>query len=268
MVLECWPPISRALDKYQADIRIMERGCRAVRFMLRCVSQQVREILESLVNQIVTIYCAHKHSCFLYLGSILVDEYASDINCIHGLLGMLQAFIEPTFLLLREEDGLRNHPDTVDDFFRLCARFLQRAPKSFLQSSSITHIIQCALLACSLDHKEANTSVMKFFCDMINTGKTGKDQTDFEERKGMVTRILEEYGQHLITNLVHACIFFLHTYMLSEVADVIVELLEFNREVTSKWLVNTLDTLPKQTNGGVISVTSQQLSDCHAAVTR
>lgn len=236
--------------------------------MLRCVSQQAREILESLVHQIIAIYCAHKHSCFLYMGSILVDEYATDMNCIHGLLDMLQTFIEPTFALLKEDDGLRNHPDTVDDFFRLCARFLQRAPKQFLQSSALPHIVQCALLACSLDHKEANTSVMKFFCDMINTGKTGKNQPDFEERKLMVARVLEEYGQHLSTNLIHSCVFYLHTYMLSEVADVIVELLEFDREVASKWLLASLDNLPKQTNGGVISVTSQQLLDFHASVTR
>lgn len=268
VILECWPAVSRAFDKYQADIRIMERCCRAVRFMLRCVSQQVPEILESLVRQIVAIYCAQKHSCFLYLGSILVDEYASDVNCIHGLLDMLQAFIEPTFILLREENGLRNHPDTVDDFFRLCARFLQKAPKPFLQSSSFPHIIQCALMACSLDHKEANTSVMKFFCDMINTGKNGKNLPDVEERRKMITTILEEYGQHLIANLIHSCVFYLHTYMLSEVADVIVELLEFNRDVTSKWLVFTLDGLPKQTNGGVISVTPQQLSNIHLSVSR
>lgn len=267
VVLECWTPLSQAVDKYQGDLRIMERCCRAIRFMLRCVSQQVREILESLVRQIVTVYCAHKHSCFLYLGSILVDEYAVDINCVHGLLDMLQAFIEPTFSLLREENGLRNHPDTVDDFFRLCARFLQRAPEAFLQSTALPHIIQCAIMACSLDHKEANTSVMKFFCDMIDIGKNNKSQGDFKQRE-MIKRILEEYGQHLVTNLIHSCAFCLHTYMLSEVADVIVDLLEFNREVTSKWLFNGLDSLPKHTNGGVISVTSQQLSDCHASITR
>lgn len=40
-----------------------------------------------------------------------------------GLLQMLSAFIPPTFALLNEPGGLRNHPDTVDDFFRLCARY-------------------------------------------------------------------------------------------------------------------------------------------------
>lgn len=246
----------------------MERCCRSVRFMLRCASQQLKELLESLVGQIISIYTVQKHSCFLYVGSILVDEYAMDVTCIQGLLDMLQAFIEPTFNLLREEDGLRNHPDTVDDFFRLCARFMQRAPLPFIQSTSLPHIIQCGLMACSLDHKEANASVMKFFYDLVNTGRISSQQSDFEQRKAMIKHILNEFGQQLITNLIHACVFYLHTYMLSEVGDIVLELLEFDRESTSKWLVSALESLPKQTNGGVISVTPQQLTDIHVSVIR
>lgn len=268
VILEMWPILSRTLDKYQESLRIMERCCRTIRFMLRCASQQLKEILDSLVGQIIAIYRNYKHSSFLYVGSILVDEYATDVTCIQGLLDMLQALIEPTFNLLRENDGLRNHPDTVDDFFRLCARFMQRAPLAFIQSSSLPHIIQCGLMACSLDHKEANASVMKFFYDLVNTGRIGGLQDDFKQREDMVKRILSEYGQQLITNLIHACVFYLHTYMLSEVADIIIEMLEFDREVVSKWLVGALESLPKQTNGGVISVTPQQLTDIHVSLTR
>ncbi|CAB0015473.1 unnamed protein product, partial [Nesidiocoris tenuis] len=68
----------------------------------------------------VTLYAQHQHSCFLYLGSILVDEYANEPGCIQGLLEMLQAFMPPTFALLQAPNGLKNHPDTVDDLFRLC----------------------------------------------------------------------------------------------------------------------------------------------------
>lgn len=38
----------------------------------------------------VTLYQSHQHSCFLYLGSILVDEYGGDQSCVSGLLDMLQ----------------------------------------------------------------------------------------------------------------------------------------------------------------------------------
>lgn len=268
VVMEMWPMLSRIFDKYQNDARIMERCCRTLRYMLRCVSRQVCELLESIVGQIVQIYNHHQHSCFLYVGSILVDEYAVDLNCVHGLLDMLQAFLDPTFKLLQEENGLQNHPDTVDDFFRLCTRFMQRAPVPFLQCASLVHILQCALLASSLDHKEANTSVMKFFYDLINQGQNSTIKLpDFELRKTLVKSILNEYGQQLVTNLLHSVVFYLHSYMLSEVADVFVQLLDFDRDTTSKWLANGLDSLPKQTNT-TVSVTPQQLNDIHASIIR
>lgn len=192
-----------------------------------------------------------------------VDEYANDVNCVPGLIEMLQAFIEPTFHVLQEENGLLNHPDTVDDFFRLCARFIQRAPMAFLQCPALPHIIQCALMSCSLVHREANTSVMKFFYDLI-----GVAHSDNEQRKALMLEVLKEYGQQLVTNLVHACVFYLHSYMLSEVADVIVEMIHLDRDSTGKYLAVALESLPKQTNGGVITVSPQQLDDIHASVVR
>lgn len=41
-----------------------------------------------------------------------------------SLISPFQAFCVPTFKLLEEHNGLRNHPDTVDDLFRLCLRLV------------------------------------------------------------------------------------------------------------------------------------------------
>lgn len=53
----------------------------------------------------------------------------------------------------------------------------------FLQCPALPNIIQCALLACSLDHKEANASVMKFFYDLIGIAHCGKMEPDYKTRK-------------------------------------------------------------------------------------
>lgn len=50
-------------------------------------------------------------------------------------------------------------------------RFLQRVPIPFLHSSIIGSVIDCALMACSLDHRDANASVMKFFYDLLYSGR-------------------------------------------------------------------------------------------------
>lgn len=47
---------------------------------------------------------------------------------------------------------------------------MQRSPVTLLSSGIIVHIIQCAIAATSLDHRDANCSVMKFVRDLIHTG--------------------------------------------------------------------------------------------------
>ena len=45
----------------------------------------------------VNVYGTNPHSCFLYLGSILVDEYGDESGCVPGLVTMTMvglAFVE------------------------------------------------------------------------------------------------------------------------------------------------------------------------------
>ncbi|XP_063222525.1 transportin-3 [Bacillus rossius redtenbacheri] len=267
VITEIWPILSNVCSKFQNDHRVMERCCRCLRFAVRCVGKQSAHLLAPLVKQIVSIYQLNQHSCFLYLGSILVDEYASEPGCVQGLLDMLQAFIGPAFRVLQEPSGLKNHPDTVDDLFRLCARFIQRAPVPFLQSAAITPIIQCALLACTLDHRDANASVMKFFFDLVHCSRTHQEHADYEVRRQLVCDIINENGPALVNNLVQACVFCLHSYMLSDVADVIVELLLHDRGAVSQWLEAAIKALPTQNSGGSVTATAKQLVDFHGALT-
>ncbi|XP_018342669.1 PREDICTED: transportin-3 isoform X1 [Trachymyrmex septentrionalis] len=261
----CWPVLSNVCETYQQDVRVMERCCRCIRFAVRCVGKHSTQLLEPIVTQIVRLYTVHKHSCFLYLGSILVDEYATNSECV--LLNMLQAFIGPTFEILEQEDGLKNHPDTVDDLFRLCARFLQRAPISLLCSLAIGSIVDCAIMACSLDHRDANSSVMKFFYDLLHSGRSYKDRSDYTIRRQLVQNILKEKGQTLVIKLLHASVFELSSYMLSDVADVIIELTR-NADLMSKWLEEAIKTMPSQNAGGALTATPEQLLEFHCIITR
>lgn len=54
-------------------------------------SGQMRGAFAAFLSpQMVNVYREHQHSCFLYLGSILVDEYGMEEGCRQGLLDMLQ----------------------------------------------------------------------------------------------------------------------------------------------------------------------------------
>ena len=86
----------------------------------------------------------------------------------------------------------------LDDFFRLNARFLQRAALPYLQSHFVNSIIECALVACLLDHKDANGSVMKFIFDLFHLGRSKEEREDFEERSAIVQKLMVEFGPRII----------------------------------------------------------------------
>lgn len=258
---DAWQLISRVMDKYQTDLRIMERTCRLIRYGIRMVRKQAVMLVEPLIKQMVLLYAVQHHSCFLYVGSILVDEFAKSSECIGGLLEMLQAFIEPTFGLLQMENGLRNNPDTVDDFFRLASRYLDCCPQQLLQSSLITPIFQCALIACSLDHREANSSVMKFFVNLLIWGR-GNSHSRNAECRPLVVELACQHGGALVMNLIQASVFQLHSYMLADVAEVLNELKQVvGNERMQPFLVQALEALPKKNSGGCVTATQQQLDD-------
>ena len=180
---------------------------------------------------------------------------------------MLKAFIEPTFTMLQVENGLKNNPDTVDDFFRLCSRFIDCCPLPFLQSALVTPIFQCALLACTLDHREANSSVMKFFCNLFKWGRSSNYK--LPACRPLVREIAEANGEALIMQLIHASVFCLHSYMLPDVAEVLTELKGvLSREQMEPFLKRALDALPKNNSGGYVTTTQEQLDEFSNTVLR
>ncbi|NWJ06504.1 TNPO3 protein, partial [Crypturellus undulatus] len=219
------------------------------------------------VPQMVSVYRAHQHSCFLYLGSILVDEYGMEEGCRQGLLDMLQALCIPTFQLLEQPSGLQNHPDTVDDLFRLATRFIQRSPVTLLRSQVMIPILQWAIAATTLDHRDANCSVMKFLRDLVHTGVANDHEEDFEARKELIAQVMAQLGQQLVSQLLHTCCFCLPPYTLPDVAEVLWEIMQVDRPTFCRWLENSLKALPKETTGGAVQVTHKQLTDFHKQVT-
>lgn len=136
------------------------------------------------------------------------------------------------------------------------SRFVQRSPVTLLSSSIIVHIIQCAIAATSLDHRDANCSVMKFIRDLIHTGVSNdvsqlklpgpqvtvsealkclcvQHEEDFEVRKRLIGQAMEQHGQQLISQLVHSCCFCLPPYTLPDVAEVLWEVMLFDRPVST-----------------------------------
>lgn len=264
VIMENWPILSKSIECFQHDDKIMERIFRCIRYAIRCISEQSFPMLEPLVEQMVSTYSVCKQSCFLYLGSVLVDEFGHDTRCIEGLLKMLEAFTPPTFNMLQIENGLKDHPDTVDDFFRLGVRFIQRMPLPFLHSQILVSIIQCATLACTLDHRDANMSVMKFLSNLLAHGKPNGDP----EIKPFIHEIVKVHGEALTGNLLYSSIFYLHPTMLNDVADVFMDIKFINTDVFCEALNKSLTQLPRTNAGGSVTATDVQMTEFYQSLTK
>lgn len=244
-----WPVISATFNLFiSEEFRVIERSCRTLRFVIRCA--RPHWLLQPVATTIVTLYQSYpKHSCFLYLASILVDEFAgaNDIKgitpeeregLITGLINMLNAFCLPTFHLLTAPNvELRNHPETIDDFFRLCTRFLQKTPEKFLTESMLDSIFNLTIASIRLDHREANLSVTKFLIELIYTSHSANTS---KEASQMVASILNnQIGQRLLDSVINCALFHLPSYFVPEMADILWQMLQWNREVQLLYLFNS-----------------------------
>jgi len=176
---------------------------------------------------------------------------------------MLHAFCMPTFALLSQPNevmnSLRNNPETIDDFFRLCLRFLQKLPTHFLNRSPLDSILNLTLISIQLDHREAHNSVVKFVTELIDPKLTSQE---------VVSKILYEkkFGQQLVDSIFTASLLQLPSYFLPDMADVVWLLISVDNNGFKTWLENTLQRIPRCLKPGVISATDEQIQEFHESL--
>ncbi|XP_067037929.1 transportin-3-like [Acropora muricata] len=157
------------------------------------------------------------------------------------------------------------HPDTIDDLFRLCSRCLQKFPVAFLKCEVSIAAIHCAVVASTLEHRDANLSVMKFLKCLVSCA-TEETQDNIQERLTLVQHVLSVNGQNIINGLIQACAGAIPTYMVLDVAEVLWEFISFCREETSKWVKVSLQSIQTQIGSGNVIATPQQLQEFHEAL--
>lgn len=206
--------------------------------MLRSTEKHTKSILAELVNQIVSLYRVNHGSCFLYLGSILVDIYGTESDFKTGLVEMMQIFTQEAFEFIIKSctsvenlNDLRKHPDTIDDFFRLSLRFMQRCPREFIDSPIFSPIMTLAVTSLNLDHRDANLSVTKFLSEFVAISHKPQIDGINETNQSLVNRVLNEIGQKMVENTINSTIEMTTRDTKDGIADVLFEILVTNRNV-------------------------------------
>ncbi|MFH4980451.1 hypothetical protein AB6A40_007160 [Gnathostoma spinigerum] len=258
-----WLVLSPVCRKYEKNPRVIERCCRTIRFLIRSLGLQSMVFVEQLVSQMVDIYSRHQHSCFLYLASILVDEYGGRDELRPGLVIMLNTLAQESFRLLQRPNGFRDHPDTIDDLFRLGIRFVQRAPSAFFQQDVCVSLFECGIVALDVDHMDANKSTTKFFTECIESLMAANKSKYRDAGVEAAENLFVKYGGQLVSACLRAAIFSVTGSLKRDMAEVIYSLRKLSKEKLSDWLKFALDGLPHDEG---LCATTDQLRQFHANV--
>ena len=267
---QIWPLIDRLLTQIvtTSNTQVVEKSCKCLRCIIRCLKPVW--LLKPIANSIVTLYQTNPtHSPYLYLASVLVDQFGDspDPEISSGLVLMLNAFCLPTFqLLTMQETQLRNNPDTIDDFFRLCTRFLQKNPERFLKESMLESILNLTVASISLDHRDANKSVTHFVVELLSCSKSSQNPVLYNLLQKALLQ--HGFGQRLMQAAVMGALFNLPTYFITEMSEIVWQLVSWDNKLSGEWLRITLATIPTQTQTGVTTVETAQLEEFYSNVIR
>lgn len=267
---QIWPLIQNLLNKTVHSEKLsplVEKSCRCLRSIIRFLKPVW--LLIPIANTIVNLYQMNPaYSTYLYLSSILVDEFGAtaDPKISDGLISMLNAFCMPTFQLLQQDSQLKNHPDTIDDFFRLCTRFLQKNPEKFLTNQMLEPILNLTVASLSLDQREANKSVTKFIDELFSSTKSKHSNVCDDVLRNMLVQ--KEFGQQLLQTALMAGLVNLPSYFIGEMGDVIWRILNWDKKRSQEWLRVSLSSLPSQTNLGLNVLEPTQLEEFYSNLIR
>lgn len=268
---ELWPLIVSILQMYAAQSgRIIERACRTIRYILRCLKPEwmIQQVAELMIN----LYKSYPHnSSPLYICSILVDEFANrspEIN--QGLFAMLEIFCTLTFTLLKMEASqsqslltMKSYPETIDDMMRLFNRFLRKCPVDFVNCKALESIIQLSISSLRIDHPDANANVSKFVILFIELAASPEAPLHIKDAMRNVL------GARITNAVIRACLFDIPTQLIQGEAEILWSLYSFDKDLFSSWIEATVAELPRTTRDiqCIESITQAQLEDFKKEIT-
>lgn len=259
---QIWPLIENLLKQtvnLDKMASLVEKSCRCLRSIIRFLKPVW--LLKPIANTIVSLYQHNPaYSTYLYLASILVDEFGAtaDPEISNGLISMLNAFCMSTFTLLQDSQ-LKNNPETIEDFFRLCTRFLQKNPEQFITNAMLEPTLNLTVASLSLEQRDANKSVTKFIDELFSSAKGRSSSVCEDVLRKMLAQ--QDFGQRLLQAALFAGLVNLPSYFIGEMGDVIWKISNWDHKLFEKWLQISLQSLPTQIDLGLNVIEPTQLEE-------
>ncbi|UJR24859.1 hypothetical protein I4U23_006228 [Adineta vaga] len=264
IVQQLLPLLELIIVRYRSLSKLSECWSRTIRFIIRSMRSHAKIFFQQIVTLIISSYEDIAHSCFLYLISIIVDEYGNDQDLRSALIVMSEHLTNKTFSILSNQDGFKQNPDLVDDFYRLSSRLLQRCSFDFLKCSVIRPIIEQIIPNCSLEHRDASASMIAFLQSLAKltsaSKKENKNKSDRPEIRSLSMSLCETYFPNVLTGLLRAIVIDrVPSSIRSSISDFVYDIKTYMPDKFPQWLRKSLTEIPRTTkNGSVEIVTIKQ----------
>jgi transportin-3 len=172
---------------------------------------------------------------------------------------MAEHLTKKTFSILNNENGFKQNPDLVDDFYRLSSRLLQRCPLEYLKSNIIQPIIEQIIPNSNLEHRDASASMMAFVQTLAkltsNNKKEIKTKIELTEIRSISITLCETYFPNLLTGLIRAIIIDrVPSSIRLSISEFVCDIKTYMPEQFSQWLKISLTNIPRTSKNGLVEI--------------
>ncbi|CAF2322955.1 unnamed protein product [Rotaria sp. Silwood2] len=251
IVQQFLPLLNLIIVRYRSLGKLSECWSCTIRFIIRSMRSHAKIFFQPIVELVISSYDDVPHSCFLYLISIIIDEYGNDQDLKSSIIVMSEHLTTKTFSILNKPDGFKENSDLVD-FYRLSSRLLQRCPLEYRKSSVIQPIIEQIIPNYHLEHRDAKI----------------KNKSELSEIRSLSMSLCETYISNLLTALIRAIVIsHVPSSIRSSISEFVCEIKIYMSDKFPQWLQKSLTEIPRTSKNGLVEiVTSKQHEQFYKAL--
>ena len=259
---EILTPLAQIVKHFTKSIPILERVCKAWRYMVVSYRVATAPLLAPLAQNIAQGFQTSKQGCFLWATDAVIREFSHgaefvDQDTSDNVFNFFSQQATVFFRILTELQPIQL-PDMIEDFFRLAADSIRYYPRKAITSDLAEPMVKAALTALTLQSFEPVLAALHFLRDFLDFGfdrppisqLSGPDdmpQKTPDDIQTAVKRIISITGQEMVQRVMTGLMFSFPEDVYPDASAVLLALFNIVPQAAAQWVQGTLQLLPAGT---------------------
>ncbi|KRX50973.1 Transportin-3 [Trichinella murrelli] len=246
------PLLLEICEAAAGDYSISEHACRGLRHIFRCLGPTALVFLEPVTikvylpifDLIYTMYQKTGYSCYMYMASILTDQFGEHPEFRSGLQQLFNAMVPISFQELDKKNFSDDCSETLDDLFRFVYRYFVCFPDAFASVHLQEVMIKLVIATSNINTDVSFRSMCVFVRTLFEFVSNDRDGKEFKERKEEDVKIINAYvmkfGFELVFTLLKAAIMHIEHSISEAVGEVLYVIAQYNHDIFVSWLKRSI----------------------------